>query len=132
MMQQSPSVSINTADFTQFSITLKNWDQSPIKSTSPVCESSNRPNMKTVRVAAAVALLFAFVWIQESSAQADAQMEEMEGPEDVDIPVELKVEEVSVDAMTSPYYRSREKRGIKCKFCCGCCTPGVCGLCCRF
>ncbi|KAJ0065861.1 hypothetical protein NL108_000095 [Boleophthalmus pectinirostris] len=100
--------------------------------TGPMCESSNRPNMKTVRVAAAVALLFAFVWIQESSAQADAQMEEMEGPEDVDIPVELKVEEVSVDAMTSPYYRSREKRGIKCKFCCGCCTPGVCGLCCRF
>lgn len=29
-------------------------------------------------------------------------------------------------------YDSRHKRAIKCKFCCGCCTPGVCGLCCRF
>ncbi|XP_072316576.1 hepcidin-like [Eucyclogobius newberryi] len=88
--------------------------------------------MKTVRVAAAVAVLFAFVWIQESSAKPHSQMVEMEEHEDVDIPVELKAEEVSEDAMTSPYYRSREKRGIKCKFCCGCCTPGVCGVCCKF
>uniref|UniRef100_A0A8C6WIL2 Hepcidin n=1 Tax=Neogobius melanostomus TaxID=47308 RepID=A0A8C6WIL2_9GOBI len=88
--------------------------------------------MKTLRVAAVVAVLFAFVWIHQSSALPQSQMAEMEEPGDIDIPVELKAEEVSVDAMTSPYYRSREKRGIKCKFCCGCCSPGVCGVCCRF
>uniref|UniRef100_A0A8C6WIL8 Hepcidin n=1 Tax=Neogobius melanostomus TaxID=47308 RepID=A0A8C6WIL8_9GOBI len=80
--------------------------------------------MKTLRVAAVVAVLFAL--------SGSTRMAEMEEPGDIDIPVELKAEEVSVDAMTSPYYRSREKRGIKCKFCCGCCTPGVCGVCCRF
>uniref|UniRef100_A0A8C6WIL6 Hepcidin n=1 Tax=Neogobius melanostomus TaxID=47308 RepID=A0A8C6WIL6_9GOBI len=86
--------------------------------------------MKTLRVAAVVAVLFAFVWIHQSSALPHSQVRlTMEEPGDIDIPVELKAEEVSVD---SPYYRSREKRGIKCKFCCGCCTPGVCGVCCRF
>uniref|UniRef100_A0A3B4AXM7 Uncharacterized protein n=1 Tax=Periophthalmus magnuspinnatus TaxID=409849 RepID=A0A3B4AXM7_9GOBI len=76
--------------------------------------------MKTVRVAVAVALLFAFVWIQESSAQPHSQMAEMEQPEDVDIPVELKAEEVSEDAMTvtlSPFLRDhRESLVTVCKW----------------
>ena len=35
-------------------------------------------------------------------------------------------------SFTQMPYNNRHKRGFKCRFCCGCCTPGVCGLCCRF
>uniref|UniRef100_A0AAV2MBJ1 Hepcidin n=1 Tax=Knipowitschia caucasica TaxID=637954 RepID=A0AAV2MBJ1_KNICA len=86
--------------------------------------------MKTLSVAAAVAVLVAFVWIQESCGQAPAQTAHME-EQDQDTAAELGAEEGPEELMASPYYKSREKRGFKCKLCCGCCTPGVCGLCCK-
>ncbi|KAL4004089.1 ATP-binding cassette, subfamily B (MDR/TAP), member 8 [Sarotherodon galilaeus] len=39
-------------------------------------------------------------------------------------------QEVSADSWLMLYHR--QKRGIKCRFCCGCCNSGVCGSCCRF
>ncbi|CAL1610611.1 unnamed protein product [Knipowitschia caucasica] len=82
--------------------------------------------MKTLSVAAAVAVLVAFVWIQESCGQAPAQTAHME-EQDQDTAAELGAEEGPEELMASPYYESRRR---KCRFCCGCCEPGVCRTCC--
>ncbi|XP_037311028.2 hepcidin-like isoform X1 [Pungitius pungitius] len=88
--------------------------------------------MKTLSVAVAVAIVLTFICIQHSSAvpTATQQVQEVEEPMSVEFPL-AEQEETPVDSWKMPY-NIREKRGIKCKFCCGCCTPGVCGLCCRF
>ncbi|XP_068586157.1 hepcidin-like [Cebidichthys violaceus] len=86
--------------------------------------------MKTFSVAVAVAVVLAFISIQQSSAVPVAEVQELEEPMSIDHPV-AEHEETSVDSWKMPY-NNREKRGIKCKVCCGCCQPGVCGLCCRF
>ncbi|XP_054477718.1 hepcidin-like [Anoplopoma fimbria] len=86
--------------------------------------------MKTFSVAVAVAIVLTFICIQQSSAVPVTVVQELEEPMSIDNPV-AEHEETSVDSWQMPY-NNREKRGIKCKFCCGCCRPGVCGLCCRF
>ncbi|XP_029306823.1 hepcidin-like [Cottoperca gobio] len=86
--------------------------------------------MKTFSVAVAVAVMLTFICIQESSAVPVTEVQELEEPMSNDSPV-TEHEETSVDSWKMPY-NNRQKRGVKCKFCCGCCTPGVCGLCCRF
>ncbi|XP_047454918.1 hepcidin-like [Mugil cephalus] len=85
--------------------------------------------MKTFSVAVAVAIMLAFIYIQESSAVAVTEEHELEEPAIPDTPVAL--EEASVDSWET-LYKSRQKRGFKCRFCCGCCRRGVCGLCCKF
>ncbi|KAM8869811.1 hepcidin-like [Spinachia spinachia] len=88
--------------------------------------------MKTFSVAVAVAIVLTFICIQQSSAvpTAKQQLQEVEEPMSVEFPL-AEQEETTVDSWKMPY-NIREKRGVKCEFCCGCCTPGVCGLCCIF
>ncbi|XP_034554067.1 hepcidin-like [Notolabrus celidotus] len=88
--------------------------------------------MKTLRVAVVVAVVLTFICIQESSAVPVTEVQ-LEEPNNNDSPVAEHSEhpEASVDAWMMPY-NSRQKRSGKCKICCGCCTPGVCGLCCKF
>uniref|UniRef100_A0AAZ1XH89 Hepcidin n=1 Tax=Oreochromis aureus TaxID=47969 RepID=A0AAZ1XH89_OREAU len=72
--------------------------------------------MKTFSVAVAVAIVLTFICVQQSSA----------------VPVtEQQHEEASVDSWKK-LYNTIHRPGIKCRFCCGCCTPGICGVCCRF
>ncbi|XP_063342312.1 hepcidin-like [Pelmatolapia mariae] len=71
--------------------------------------------MKTFSVAVAVAVALICICIQQSSATF-AEIRELQ---------ELQ-KAVSNDSPAA------EHQEIKCRFCCGCCTPGACGLCCRF
>uniref|UniRef100_A0A3Q0S3T4 Hepcidin n=1 Tax=Amphilophus citrinellus TaxID=61819 RepID=A0A3Q0S3T4_AMPCI len=82
--------------------------------------------MKTFSVAAAVAIALLFTCIQQSSGAFPQELEEAVSN---DSPV-AEHQEISADSWTVSYHR--QKRGIKCRFCCGRCTAGVCGLCCRF
>ncbi|KAM9309361.1 hepcidin-like [Pholidichthys leucotaenia] len=85
--------------------------------------------MKTFCVAVAVAFVLAFISIQESSAVPFTEEYELEEPVMFENPAGA-AEEASVDLWKRLH--NRQKRGIKCKFCCGCCTPGICGVCCKF
>uniref|UniRef100_A0A8C2ZMY8 Hepcidin n=1 Tax=Cyclopterus lumpus TaxID=8103 RepID=A0A8C2ZMY8_CYCLU len=82
--------------------------------------------MKTFPVAVAVAVVLTFICVQQSSA---VPVREPGEPMSVDNPA--ADHEETDDAGEMPY-NNREKRGVRCKFCCNCCTRGVCGLCCRF
>ncbi|XP_047197018.1 hepcidin-like [Hippoglossus stenolepis] len=84
--------------------------------------------MKTFSVAVTVAVVLVFICIQQSSATFH-QVQELEEAVSNDNAA-AEHQETSVDLWMMPY--NRQKRGFKCKFCCGCCRPGVCGLCCRF
>ncbi|XP_034384705.1 hepcidin-like [Cyclopterus lumpus] len=86
--------------------------------------------MKTFPVAVAVAVVLTFICVQQSSAVPAAEVREPGEPMSVDNPA-ADHEETSLDSWMMPY-NNREKRGVRCKFCCNCCTRGVCGLCCRF
>ncbi|KAF1387552.1 hypothetical protein PFLUV_G00081050 [Perca fluviatilis] len=86
--------------------------------------------MKTFSVAVAVAVVLTFICIQQSSAVPATEVQELEEPMGIEN-LAAEHEETSVDSWKMPY-NNRHKRGFKCRFCCGCCTPGVCGLCCRF
>ncbi|XP_042279977.1 hepcidin-like [Thunnus maccoyii] len=85
--------------------------------------------MKTFSVAVAVVIMLTFIFLQESSAVPVTGEQELEEVMSNDSPVAVH-EETSVESWKMPY--NRQKRGIKCRFCCGCCTPGICGVCCRF
>ncbi|XP_074540145.1 hepcidin-like [Halichoeres trimaculatus] len=86
--------------------------------------------MKTFGVAVVVAVVLTFMFIQESSAVPHTEVQEPEGMISIDNPV-AEDPETSWGSWKMPY-GSRQKRGIDCKFCCGCCTPHVCEFCCRF
>ncbi|XP_062277951.1 hepcidin-like [Scomber scombrus] len=86
--------------------------------------------MKTFSVAVAVAVVLTFICIQQSSAVPVTEAQEMEEMMSNDSPVAAN-EETSEDSWMMPY-NNRQKRGSKCRFCCGCCTPGICEVCCRF
>ncbi|XP_045898296.1 hepcidin-like [Micropterus dolomieu] len=86
--------------------------------------------MKTLSVAVAVAVVLAFICLPESSAVPVTEVQELEEPMSNDN-LAAAHEDMSVESWKMPY-NNRQKRGIKCRFCCGCCTPGVCGVCCRF
>uniref|UniRef100_A0A7N8X8U9 Hepcidin-like n=1 Tax=Mastacembelus armatus TaxID=205130 RepID=A0A7N8X8U9_9TELE len=91
--------------------------------------NSKPPKMKIFSVAVAVALVFTFIWIEESSAVPVTEVQELK---------ELMIngnpdashEEMSVDSWMMPYVR--KKRAIECEFCCNCCQRVFCGFCCRF
>ncbi|XP_034554020.1 hepcidin-like [Notolabrus celidotus] len=86
--------------------------------------------MKTLRVAVVVAVVLTFICIQESSAVPVTEVQELEDTSSHENPI-AEHAETSVESWMMPY-NSRQKRSRKCKICCGCCTPGVCGLCCKF
>uniref|UniRef100_A0A669D6Y2 Uncharacterized protein n=1 Tax=Oreochromis niloticus TaxID=8128 RepID=A0A669D6Y2_ORENI len=77
--------------------------------------------MKTFSVAVAVAVVLTFICVQQSSANVCFSEQELEEPMSMDYPAAAH-EEASVDSWKM-LYNSRHKRGIKCRFCCGCCTP---------
>ncbi|XP_067456304.1 uncharacterized protein [Thunnus thynnus] len=83
--------------------------------------------MKTFSVAVAVAIMLTFIFLQESSAVPVTGEQELEEAMSNDSPVAVH-EETSVESWKMPY--NRQKRGLKCRVCCGCCIPGVCGVCC--
>ncbi|XP_060937328.1 hepcidin-like [Limanda limanda] len=84
--------------------------------------------MKTFSVAVAVAVVLVLICIQQSSATFPEVQELEEAVSNDNAAAEHQ--ETSVDSWMMPYIR--QKRGFKCKFCCGCCRAGVCGLCCKF
>ncbi|XP_060937175.1 hepcidin-like [Limanda limanda] len=84
--------------------------------------------MKTFSVAVTVAVLLVFICIQQSSATFPEVQELEEAVSNDNAAAEHQ--ETSVDSWMMPY--NRQKRSFKCKFCCGCCRAGVCGLCCKF
>nr|AEM60416.1 hepcidin isoform 6 [Oplegnathus fasciatus] len=86
--------------------------------------------MKTCSVAVAVAVVLTFICLQESSAVSVTEVQELEEPMSNDNPVAAH-EEMSEESWKMPY-NNRQKRGITCRFCCGCCRRDVCGPCCRF
>ncbi|XP_006794916.2 hepcidin-like [Neolamprologus brichardi] len=92
---------------------------------------SNLLKMKTFSVAVAVAVALMCICIQQSSATFAEirELQELQEAVSNDSPA-AEHQEVSADSWMMPYHR--QKRGMKCRFCCGCCNAGVCGLCCRF
>ncbi|XP_062255464.1 hepcidin-like [Platichthys flesus] len=84
--------------------------------------------MKTFSVAVTVAFVLVFICIQQSSATFPEVQELEEAVSNDNAAAEHQ--ETSVDSWMMPY--NRQKRAFKCKFCCGCCRAGVCGLCCKF
>ncbi|KAI3361404.1 hypothetical protein L3Q82_013572 [Scortum barcoo] len=86
--------------------------------------------MKTFSVAVALAVVLTFICLQESSAVLITEGQDLEEPMS-DHHLIAAHEEMAEESWKMPY-NNRHKRGIKCRFCCGCCIPRVCGLCCRF
>ncbi|XP_034466280.1 hepcidin-like [Hippoglossus hippoglossus] len=95
--------------------------------------------MKTFSVAVTVAVVLVFICIQQSSATFP-EVQELEEAvsndnaaaehQETSVDLWMNVSSCLMSLTQMPY--NRQKRGFKCKFCCGCCSPGVCGLCCRF
>ncbi|KAL3981001.1 hepcidin [Sarotherodon galilaeus] len=91
--------------------------------------------MKTFSVAVAVAVVLTFICVQQSSAvpvtenlQHNPQTPDLQQPQQK----RHLMPRFCLWYGICMLYNSRHKRGIKCRFCCGCCTPGICGVCCRF
>uniref|UniRef100_A0A3Q3CSW5 Hepcidin-like n=1 Tax=Haplochromis burtoni TaxID=8153 RepID=A0A3Q3CSW5_HAPBU len=70
------------------------------------------------------------ICIQQSSATFIRELQELQEAVSNDSPA-AEHQEVSADSWVLKI-NSLQKRGLKCRFCCGCCNAGVCGLCCRF
>ncbi|XP_051261698.1 hepcidin [Dicentrarchus labrax] len=85
--------------------------------------------MKTFSVAVAVAVVLAFICLQESSAVPVTEVQELEEP------MSNEYQEMPVESWKMPY-NNRHKRHSSpggCRFCCGCCpNMSGCGVCCRF
>uniref|UniRef100_A0A3Q1EZ86 Hepcidin n=1 Tax=Acanthochromis polyacanthus TaxID=80966 RepID=A0A3Q1EZ86_9TELE len=86
--------------------------------------------MKTFSVAAALAVMLTFIYIQESSAVPVSEEQVLEEPVSPEHPAAAH-EETTVDSWKM-LYNSRNKPGIHCHFCYGCYTSGLCKFCCRF
>ncbi|XP_008283268.1 hepcidin-1 isoform X2 [Stegastes partitus] len=88
--------------------------------------------MKTFSVAVAVAVMLTFICIQESSAVPLSEVEELEEEMSTDNP-DATQEETSVETWMMPFnIRENGYTGpIRCRYCCGCCALGVCGICCK-
>ncbi|KAG7240603.1 hypothetical protein INR49_026658 [Caranx melampygus] len=75
----------------------------------------------------AMAIMLTCICLQESSA-TPIEVGELEEPVSYDNPA-TEYQETSVDSyVQTPYNRQKRDR---CRFCCGCCKPTVCGVCCR-
>nr|AGN62121.1 hepcidin isoform 5 [Larimichthys crocea] len=85
--------------------------------------------MKTFSVAVAVAVMLAFICLQESSAVPVNEEQELEQQIYFDDP------EMPVESWKMPYYMRENRQGspARCRLCCRCC-PRMrgCGICCRF
>uniref|UniRef100_H3DDC3 Hepcidin n=1 Tax=Tetraodon nigroviridis TaxID=99883 RepID=H3DDC3_TETNG len=83
--------------------------------------------MKTFSVAVVVAVLLAFVYLQESSAFPPSKVPV------IDDAAAAAYEEISDDSWKTPYTNRHKRSPAGCRFCCGCC-PGMvgCGVCCNF
>ncbi|XP_077383050.1 hepcidin-like [Festucalex cinctus] len=86
--------------------------------------------MKSFSVVIAVTIMLAFICLQENSASPASETQELDDVLDEDSPFPA-LEETSEESWKMPY-SNRHKRAFKCRFCCGCCKPGICGVCCRF
>nr|AFE88621.1 hepcidin-2 [Scophthalmus maximus] len=84
--------------------------------------------MKTLTVAVAVAVVLAFIWMQESAATFHGAQQPEEAVSNEDPAADPQ--ETPVDSWMMP--SNRQKRGMKCKFCCNCCNLNGCGVCCDF
>ncbi|XP_053737498.1 hepcidin-like [Synchiropus splendidus] len=83
--------------------------------------------MKNFGIVVCVAVVLVVICRRQSSAAPLTEVEEqqemmMESPAE-------EQEQMALHLWEMPH--SREKRGIKCRFCCGCCSSGGCGVCCR-
>ncbi|XP_077431624.1 hepcidin-like [Vanacampus margaritifer] len=86
--------------------------------------------MKMLSVALAVVIMLAVIFLQKNSASPVSGRQELEEAMDSDNPV-AACGKTFEESWKMPY-RNRHKRGFECHFCCGCCQPGVCGVCCKF
>ncbi|KAG7240602.1 hypothetical protein INR49_026657 [Caranx melampygus] len=84
--------------------------------------------MKTFTLAVVVAIMLICICLQESSATS-TKTPEPKDPVTTDSP-DVDSQVTSVNSWMMLY--NRHKRGFSCHFCCGCCNPAVCGLCCKF
>ncbi|XP_047453773.1 hepcidin-like [Mugil cephalus] len=99
--------------------------------------------MKACRIA--VALVLTFTCIPRNSAFPFATEHEMEEPTVTDNPdvayedgpgtddSDSAQEEASVETWMLPYNlgQGQYKGPVRCRYCCGCCGLGVCGVCCK-
>ncbi|XP_014874200.1 hepcidin-like isoform X1 [Poecilia latipinna] len=89
--------------------------------------------MKTFPIAVvAVALVAAFVCVQESDAVAPAESSDL-----VQLPTDYGIlnsaQDMPGDSMDTPYESAMMRGRRRCRFCCGCCPDMVgCGTCCKF
>uniref|UniRef100_A0A4W6E8R4 Hepcidin n=1 Tax=Lates calcarifer TaxID=8187 RepID=A0A4W6E8R4_LATCA len=79
--------------------------------------------MKTFSAAVTLVVLI-FIYIQKSSAFPSSGVQGTEEAASDDYPAGAE-EETSVETWMS--YNSP----IRCRYCCGCCTLSVCGMCCE-
>ncbi|XP_027142658.1 hepcidin-like [Larimichthys crocea] len=85
--------------------------------------------MKTFSVAVAVAVMLAFICLQESSAVPVNEEQELEQQ------IYFADPEMPVESWKMPYHlrQKRHSSAAKCLFCCRCCPDMIgCGICCRF
>ncbi|XP_035528712.1 hepcidin-like [Morone saxatilis] len=82
--------------------------------------------MKTFSVVVAVAVVLAFICLQESSAVPVTELKELEEAISND---SASQEETSVETWMMPY--NVRQSPIRCRYCCGCCELDVCGMCCN-
>ncbi|XP_059194843.1 hepcidin-like [Centropristis striata] len=87
--------------------------------------------MKTFSVAVAAVAMLTFICIQESSAVPVTEVPELEETMSNDSLVSYEDESVETWMMPFDIREKRQTGPIKCRFCCGCCFVGVCGMCCK-
>uniref|UniRef100_A0A3P8TXP4 Hepcidin n=1 Tax=Amphiprion percula TaxID=161767 RepID=A0A3P8TXP4_AMPPE len=88
--------------------------------------------MKTFCVVVSVAVVFTFIYIQGNSAFPFTTVQESEEAMSNDSPAASQ-EETSVEMWMMPFNirQNRYTGPIRCRYCCGCCAIGVCGMCCK-
>ncbi|XP_035490580.1 hepcidin-like [Scophthalmus maximus] len=88
--------------------------------------------MKTFSAAVAVAVLV-FVRIQAIGAFPFTGVQELAEAMSRDGAAAAREEETSAETWMLPYDVRRERYSgpVRCRYCCGCCALGVCGMCCE-
>ncbi|XP_050931800.1 hepcidin [Lates calcarifer] len=87
--------------------------------------------MKTFSAAVTLVVLI-FIYIQKSSAFPSSGVQGTEEAASDDYPAGAE-EETSVETWMMPFDIRQESYNspIRCRYCCGCCTLSVCGMCCE-
>uniref|UniRef100_A0A3B5AHY6 Hepcidin n=1 Tax=Stegastes partitus TaxID=144197 RepID=A0A3B5AHY6_9TELE len=81
-------------------------------------------------IVAAVAVLLGFICIQGNFAFPFTTVEELEEEMSTDNP-DATQEETSVETWMRNLKENGYTGPIRCRYCCGCCALGVCGICCK-